>query len=285
MGKVTVITDSSSCLPYALVQEYGVVVVPLRLIIDGKVYRDGVDITPNEVYQLQRDNRILPTTSAPSPGEFLEVYRAASAKADALLNITISHKFSMVFSAASQAKEMAREAISGVEIEVLDARTAAGAHGFLVLAAARAVAAGGDVAQAVREIEKLRPKLNMVVTVDTLHFLAKGGRLPQAAAWAGSVLSIKPIIQVSDGAAVPLERIRTKPKATKRLIEIMEERSGRKGLHVNVMHAGVPEEAEHLRRQILDRFEGSEIFVTEFTPVMGVHTGPGTIGLAFYRDD
>lgn len=284
MKKVAVITDSASCLPGELIHQYGVMVVPLRLIIEGKVYRDGVDITPDEVYSLQRANRILPTTSAPSPGEFLEVYRAASADADALLSISISHKFSMVFSAASQARDMAREALPGVRIEVLDARTAAGAQGFLVLAAARAVAAGSDVVQAIEEIERLRPRVNMVATVDTLHFLARGGRMPQAAAWAGSMLSIKPIIHVTDE-AVPLEKIRTKPRATRRLIEIMEERSGRKGLHVNIMHAGVPDEAENLKRQILDWFECREIFVTEFPPVIGVHTGPGTIGLAFYRDE
>ncbi len=118
--------------------------------------------------------------------------------------------------------------------------------------------------------------------MDTLHFLAKGGRVPKAADWASSLLSIKPIIQLTDGEAIPLEKIRTKPKAAKRLIELMEERAGKKQMHVNIMHAGVPEEAEDLKKQVLDRFECVELYITEFTPVMGVHTGPGLIGLAFY---
>jgi len=285
MGKVTIITDSSSCLPKELIEKYGVFVVPMRLIIEGQVYRDGVDITPGEVYNLQRSSRILPTTSAPSPGEFLEAYRAASEKSDTLLSIAISHKLSMVFEAAIQAKEMARETIPGVEIEVFDAQTAAGAHGLLVLAAARVIDSGGNLAEAVREIERLLPRLNIVVTLDTLYFLAKGGRVPKAAAWASSLLSIKPILQITDGEAIPLERIRTKPKAIKRLLEIMEERAGKRRMHVNIMHAGVLEEAEVLKQQVLDRFECAELYVTEFTPVMGVHTGPGLIGLAFYSEE
>ncbi|MFA4835436.1 MAG: DegV family protein [Dehalococcoidia bacterium] len=282
---MTIITDSSSCLPKELIEKYGVFVVPMRLIIEGQVYRDGVDITPGEVYNLQRSSRILPTTSAPSPGEFLEAYRAASEKSDTLLSIAISHKLSMVFEAAIQAKEMARETIPGVEIEVFDAQTAAGAHGLLVLAAARVIDSGGNLAEAVREIERLLPRLNIVVTLDTLYFLAKGGRVPKAAAWASSLLSIKPILQITDGEAIPLERIRTKPKAIKRLLEIMEERAGKRRMHVNIMHAGVLEEAEVLKQQVLDRFECAELYVTEFTPVMGVHTGPGLIGLAFYSEE
>lgn len=248
MEKVTIITDSSACLPPELVKKYEVLVVPLRIIIGGQVYRDGVDITPSEVYDLQRRSRTFPTTSAPSPGEFLEAYRAASEKSDTILNISISHKLSMVFDSATQAKEMAKEMIPGVKIEVLDARTAAGAHGFLVLAAARVIAAGGGLSEAVQQVEGLLPKVNLVATVDTLYFLHKGGRVPKAAALASSLLSIKPIIQLADGEAISLERIRAKPRAVKRLIEIMEERAGKKQMHVNIMHAGAPEEAEDLKK-------------------------------------
>ncbi|MDD5095396.1 MAG: DegV family protein [Dehalococcoidia bacterium] len=284
MGKVTIITDSSACLPKELVDKYGVLVVPMRLIIQGQTYRDGVDITPGKVYNLQRSSRVLPTTSAPSPAEFLEAYRSASETSDALLSIAISHKLSMVFESAIKAKEMAQDTIPGIQIEVLDAQTAAGAHGLLVLAAARVIASGGSLAEAVHEIERVFPKLNLIAAVDTLYFLAKSGRVPQATAWASSLLSIKPILQVRDGSAIPLQRIRTKSKAMKRLIEIMEERSGRKRMHINIMHAGVPEEAETLRKRVLERFECAELYVTEFTPVMGVHTGPGLVGLAFYAD-
>ena len=285
MRKVSIITDSSACLPQEQITKYDISVVPLRLIIDGHVYRDGVDITPGEIYNLQRSSKILPTTSAPSPGEFLETYRTASEKSDAILSIAISHKLSMSFDSALQAKEIAREKLPKVKIEVLDARTAAGAHGFLVMAATRIIAAGGGLAEAIQEVERLFSKINLVVTVDTLYFLAKGGRVPRAAAWATSFLSIKPILEVAGGEAVLLERIRTKPRAVARLMEIMEERAGRKQLHVNLMHAGVPEEAEEFKNKVLARFDCAELYVTEFTPVMGVHTGPGLIGLAFYSEE
>ena len=285
MDKVAIVTESVACLPKDLAKKYGVLVVPLPVIIGGQVYYDGVDITPGEVYELQRKRKVLPTTSAASPSEIIQVYRTASEKANAILHLSLSSKFSMTFDSARQAKEMAKEAIPGVEIEVLDTRTAAGAQGFLVLAAAQVAASGGSLTQAIQAVEQLAPKVHIFITVDTLHFLAKGGRVPKAAAWAGSLLSIKPILQVAEGEALPFERIRTKPKAIKRLLEIMEKRAGQKGVHVNLMHAGVPEEAEELKKQLLARFDCAELYVTEFTPVMGVHTGPGLVGLAFYSEE
>ena len=285
MDKVAIVTESVACLPKDLAKKYGILVVPLPVIIGGQVYHDGVDITPGEVYELQRKRKVLPTTSAASPGEIIEVYRKASKKANAILHLSLSSKLSMEFDSARQAKEMAKEAIPGVEIEVLDTRTAAGAQGFLALAAAQVAASGGSLAQAIQAVEQLAPKVHLFVTVDTLHFLAKGGRVPKAAAWAGSLLSIKPILQVAEGEALPFERIRTKPKAIKRLLEIMEKRAGQKRVHVNLMHAGVPEEAEELKKQLLARFDCAELYVTEFTPVMGVHTGPGLVGLAFYSEE
>ena len=285
MQKLAIVTDSTACLPQELVEKYDVLVVPLSLIIEGQVYQDGVDMTPSEVYELQRKRKVLPTTSAASPGEIIEVYRKASKKANAILHLSLSSKLSMEFDSARQAKEMAKEAIPGVEIEVLDTRTAAGAQGFLALAAAQVAASGGSLTQAIQAVEQLAPKVHLFVTVDTLHFLAKGGRVPKAAAWAGSLLSIKPILQVAEGEALPFERIRTKPKAIKRLLEIMEKRAGQKRVHVNLMHAGVPEEAEELKKQLLARFDCAELYITEFTPVMGVHTGPGLVGLAFYSEE
>ena len=284
MRDVAIITDSSSCLPPKSVEQYDITVVPMRIVIGEHVYHDGVDITPAEVYRLQRTSHILPTTSAPSPGEFLEAYQAASKKSNTLLNIAISHKLSMVCESAIRAKEMAKATLPETEIEVFDARTAAGAHGLLILAAARTIADGGGLQDAIREIERLLPKINLFATVDTLEFLAKGGRIPRAQAWASSLLSIKPILQVVDGEAFPMERIRTKPKAIKRLMEIMQEQSGKSAMHVNIMHAGVPHEAEEIRKQAVSQFECAELYVTEFTPVMGVHTGPGLVGLAFYSE-
>lgn len=284
MGKVAIITDSSACLPQEMVEKYGILVVPMRLIIQGQVYRDGVDITPGKVYNLQRSSRVLPTTSAPSPGEFLEAYCTAGKRSDAILSIAISHKLSMVFEAAVQAKEMAKDAMPGVEIEVIDAQTAAGAQGLLVLAAARVAASGGGLPEVMREIERISPRINIFAAVDTLYFLAKGGRVPKAAAWASSLLSIKPILQVADGEGAPLEKIRTRSKAINRMVEIMEERAGRQRMHINIMHADALEEAEKLKKQVLARFECVELCITEFTPVMGVHTGPGLVGLAFYSE-
>lgn len=284
MGRVAVVTDSVACLPHELAEQYGILVVPLLVVVGDRVYQEGVDITPGEVYELQRRSAILPTTSAPSPGEILESYRKVSDKADAILHLTLSPKLSMAFDSAMQAKEMAKGELPGVVVEVFDTRTAAGAQGFLVMAAAKVAASGGDIPQIIEAVKQLAPKVHLFVTIDNLFFLAKGGRVPKVAAWASSVLSIKPIIELIEGEALVHARVRTKPRAVGRMLDLMEEKSGQKQIHVNLMHAGVPEEAEELKKQISDRFDCTELYISEFSPVMGAHTGPGLLGLAFYSD-
>ncbi len=285
MDKVAIVTDSLACVPKDQAEELGIFVVPSSVTIKDRVYHDGIDISPSEVYDLQRKSKVLPTTSAASPGEFLNIYTSAAEKADSILHVCITPKLTMTYDAATRAKEMARESLPNTRIEILDTSTAAGAQGFLAMAAARVAIAGGDIAEVTDAVRKLIPRIQLYVTVDTLYFLSKGGRVPKVAAWATSLLSIKPILQISNGQATPVERVRTKPRAMNRLIQIMREKVGQKPVHVNLMHAGVPDEAEELKKKISDQFDCAELYITEFSPVMGAHTGPGLIGFAFYNDE
>lgn len=285
MLKVSIVTDSLACLPKELVEKHGIFVVPSSIVIGDRVYLDGIDIAPGAVYELQRRSKVLPTTSAASPGDLLKVYRAAAEKAPAILYVCITRSLTMAYDSALKAREMALKEMPGVEIEVLDCGTAAGAQGFLAIAAAKVANAGGTLAEAHAEVERLMPRVQLYVTVDTLYFLAKSGRVPKVAAWASSLLSIKPILQISRGEATPVERVRTKPRAKNRLLEIMREKVGNKPVHVNLVHAGVPEEAEALKRQVLSQFDCVQIYVSEFSPVMGAHTGPGLLGFAFYAEE
>jgi DegV family protein with EDD domain len=280
-----VVTDSVSCLPKELTEKYAIRIVPISLIINGSVYRDGIDITPTEVYQLLETTKSVPTTSSPTPGDFIRVYRELGKSVDGIVCITICSDISMMFNSAVEAKQIMAEELPRLVVNVVDSRTAGGAQGFVALAAARAAASGKNLAEVTRVAELMIPRVNMIAVLDTLYYLARAGRIPRIAAWAGSMLKINPILTFSHEGIGLLERARTKPRAVNRLLEIMEERTSGKPVHVNIMHANVLEEAEALRKRIESRFKCVELFVTDFAPTMGVQAGPGIIALAFYSEE
>lgn len=282
------VTDSVACLPKELVDKYAISIVPISLIIEGRVYKDGVDITPTEVYRLLSANKINPTTSSPTPGDFIQVYRDLSKSVEGIegiVCITICSDISMMFDSATKAKLMAEEEKLPVSINLVDSRTAGGAQGFVALAAARAAASGKDLAEVTRTAELMIPRVNMIAVLDTLYYLARAGRIPKIAAWAGSMLKINPILTFAHDRIGMLERARTKPRGVNRLVEIMQERTKGKPVHVNVMHANVADEAATLKERIESEFRCTELYVTDFAPTMGVQAGPGTLALAFYSEE
>ena len=285
MAKVGIVTDTIACLPRELVEEYGIKIVPINIIFEDKVYRDEVDITPSEVYRLLKQTDSLPTTSAPSPSAFLEVYRELSQSAENILCLSLPPELTMVLQSATLAKEMAKEELPDMPIEVVDCRTAAGAQGLIVLAAARAAAAGKGLDEVIQVVQDMIPRVHLIVMLDTLYYLARGGRIPTAAAWAGSLLKVKPFVTVSQGKVRLVTAVRTKRRGVERLLEMMGQRTGANSpIHVIVLHADALDEAEDLKQRVASEFDCAEIYVKDFTPVMGIHTGPGLLGLAFYAD-
>ena len=285
MAKVGIVTDTIACLPRELVEEYSIKIVPINIIFEDKVYRDEVDITPSEVYRLLKQTDSLPTTSAPSPSAFLEAYRELSQSAENILCLSLPPELTMVIQSATLAKEMAKEELPDMPIEVVDCRTAAGAQGLIVLAAARAAAAGKGLDEVIQVVQDMIPRVHLIVMMDTLYYLAKGGRIPTAAAWAGSLLKVKPFVTVSQGKVRLVTAVRTKRRGVERLLEMMGQRTGANSpLHVIVLHADALEEAEDLKQRVASEFDCAEIYVKDFTPVMGIHTGPGLLGLAFYAE-
>lgn len=286
MADVAIVTDSTVCLPPELVAKYGIEIVPMEFIHEGKVFRDGVDMSPSDFYKLLDKSNKLPTTSAPSPGTYFEVLKKVTKRAKAILIIAPSAKFSHAFDSAKTAAEMGKEKLH-TAIEVLDSGTAAGAQGFVVLAAAKAAALGENLARVLEAARKLMPLVRVVAFIDTLRFLAKGGRVPYVAAWASQLLKIKPVFELlpMSGGATPLDKVRTRARAIERLTEILRERTDRKPMHAIVLHSNALEEANKLKEYIASKFNCVEIYVRDFTPVMGVHTGPGLLGVAFYFDD
>jgi len=285
-NRVAIVTDTTACIPKDQLEEYDIELVPIEVIFGDKVYRNGIDITPAEFYTLLKQADKLPTTSGSLPGPFLEAYCKVGQRASSILCITVSAKFSGMYNSARVAKGMARETLPNVTIEVLECTTAAVGQGLVVLAAAKAAASGKSLPEVIDTAKNVMRRVKLFATLDTLHYLVKGGRVPKAAALASSLLKIKPIFTVSDGEAHPVTNARTNPGAMKRILKIMGQRVTRgQPLHAAVMHADALDRAIALRDQISSRFNCAELFITEFTPVMGVHTGPGVIGVAFYSDD
>jgi DegV family protein with EDD domain len=284
MRQVAIITDSSCCLPKELVEQYDIRIVPLILNYRGQGYRDGIDMTPAEVYQIMRLKNELPTTSTASPGAFLEAYRELSQRAENILCITLTGLQSKTYETALVAKEMAREEMRGTTVEVFDSRSVAGALGFIVLEAARAAYRGAGLPEVISVAKDLMNKVNFLAMLDTLYYLERGGRIGRAAAWAGSLLQVKPILEHSSaiGETMPVARPRSKSYAIEYMLKLMAERVKSAKVHVMVHHAGDPVAGEKLKAAIASRFNCAELYLTEFTSIMGVHTGPGLLAIAFY---
>jgi len=281
--RIAIVTDSSACLPRELVDRYGLTVVPHRLHLGDQSFEDGT-IPPGEFYARLESWRGRATTSSPSPGDFLEAFRRAAAGREAILCLTFSARYSATYSAAANAARHFRQERPDLPLQVLDTRCLAMAHGFVVLAAARAAEAGADLEGAVRAAQAVAAEAALIGVVDTLRYLAMSGRVPWVAHWATSVLQIKPIL-AADGEEIRLvERVRTRRRALERLLAIFAARlRGGRPLHAAVMHAAAPEAAAELARR-LEEFRPVELLVTEFTPVMGVHVGPGFLGIAYYQE-
>jgi DegV family protein with EDD domain len=285
MKQVAIVTDTTACVPAEYVTRLGIEVVPVMLIIGEKSYRDGIDISPAKFYALLRQSKKTPTTSSSSPEPYLAAFRDASRQAPSILCLTEPARFTAMYESAKVAMQTARDTLKDVTIEVMECTTAAAGQGLVVLAAARAAARGEPMGEVRRTAEDIMSRVNLYAALDTLRYLARSGRVPQAAALLNSMLSIKPVFTLNKTEAHTVALPRTMENAMDRMLKLMGKAvaTGQKP-HVAVMHAAAPGLANTFKDRIASRFDCEEIFVTEFTPVMGVHTGPGLIGVAFYSD-
>jgi DegV family protein with EDD domain len=275
---IAFVTDSTAYMPKDLLDEYGIFVVPNVVNWGTQTYRDSVDIQSKEFFERLRTDPVLPTTAVASIGEFHDVYARAAQDAEAVLGVHLSAKLSGTYSAAVQAKAM----LPGKCIEIVDSNATAMAMGFVVLAAARAARDGklfDDVVQAARDAI---PHVGVVFTVETLEFLRRGGRIGGAQAFVGSLLDMKPILDLRDGRVEPIERVRTKKKAVERVMDIIVQRtSGKNPIRLATLHAAAPQEAAALLEAAKQRLGAVEAIMCEVSPTVATHAGPGTVGLAY----
>ena len=284
MPRVAIVTDTTACVPRALAAELGIEVLPLFLVFGDSVYQDGMSGRSAEFYEALRTAARPPTTAAPAPSDYAEAYLRAGEHAEAVLCITVSRQFSAMQEAALQGVGLAREQRPSLNVRVLDSGAAAMAQGFVVLAAARAAAAGAGIEDVVRSADELKPRVQLLVVLDTLTYLARSGRVPRLVVWASSPLQVKPIVSYQRGAYRPVTIVRTMRRAVDRLFQELSRRGRGGALHVCVHHTNVPDRADELLGRVRLSLQPKELFTAEFTQVMGAHTGPGLLGFAFYTE-
>jgi DegV family protein with EDD domain len=283
MPQVAIVTDSVACLPEKLINQYGIELIPLNILSGGKIYRDGYDLTPSKAYELfSRDPDSFKAAPA-NPGECLNALRRAGQKAKNILCITLSVKISTQYNVARMAKEKAKEEMPDIRIEILDSETATASQGFIVLAAARAAESGKSLDEVIATAMDVKRKVNSIVLLDTVRYVYRSGRIPRIAAQAASVLNIRPIFTVNEIVRF-VTAVRSKKSGIERLIKMTRSKIDSKPIHCAVMHAYDPKEAEELISLVASEFNCVELWISEFSPIMGYATGTGTLGLAFYSE-
>lgn len=281
--RIALITDSTCDIPSDLIAGYGITVVPLHVIWGEETFQDRVDLQPADFYnRLGKDPR-YPTTSHTTPDGFLEVYaRAAKEGAETIVVITLSSDLSGACEAAKQAATM-----SETPVQVYDSRSVTMGLGWQVIAAARARRDGGDARAMIEAADAARRRVAVFVSLDTLEYLHKGGRIGGATRFIGSLLDLKPLVYVDrdSGRVEPAGRVRTRRRALSSLYErFFDELASDGTMHIAVMHGDAPEDAERVADQIREAYDPAELLVGITGPVLGVHTGPGAIALCGYAD-
>ena len=257
-------------------------VVPLYVRFGEESYRDYVDLGPDEFYARLRTARDLPTTSQPTPGDFMAAYRELDGF-ERVYSLHISAKLSGTYESA----RMAADEIAPERIRTIDSGTASAAVAMLGLAVQRRLERGTTDEEIDALVERYRREHGLLFTVDTLEFLQRGGRIGRAAAWAGTLLNIKPILTIADGEVLPLKRVRGNRKALEEFAAIFREGTDdADGLRVGIAHADAPDRIDAIRNLVRDLRPHAEIeHVTTLGAVIGTHSGPGCVGFFWFRDD
>ncbi len=278
--QVTVVTDSTADVPAAVASELGIVVVPLRINFGQESFRDGIELTTDELLQRMAGSPVLPTTSQPTVGEFASVFQEALDAGRDVVCITIGSKLSGTFQAASSAAEQ----IGPDRITIIDGGSTTMHIGWPAIAGARMARQGAQRSDVAAEIRSATERANLFVVLKTLEYVYKGGRIGKVGQLVGSALNIKPIISVRDGRVVPIERIRTWNKALRRLVELTREEGDISELSdIMVLYVGEREDADTMQAELTSLFPEAHVAIGRAGAVIGTHVGPGGIGIATLR--
>ena len=271
---VQVVTDSAADLPSEIVRELSITVVPDNVHFGHRTYRDGVDITSEEFFAELARSPTIPTTSQPAVGVFGEVYRHLAEETDQIISIHLPQQLSTVLNSAY----LAVQAPPSVEIALVDSTQVSMGMGWLVITAARAAQQGKELTEIIALVKDTIPRLRLIAVLDTLEYLQRGGRIGKVTALLGTVLKVKPLIQVLNGEALPLENARTRGKALRRLVEIIAALAPLE--EVAVVHANAPDLAQEVAAMLAPIHPSDRILICPVGAILGTHVGPGAVGVA-----
>jgi len=278
MSKVALVLESTTVVPKDLIAKYDIPIAPAIIIWEGEELKDGIDIQPEEFFKRLATSPEHPTTSQATPVMFKEIYDQLLAKGHDILTITISSKLSGMYSSAVQAKEM----LPNANIEVIDSLVGAAALVWPAKKILDAAEGGASLAECKSLAEKIIKNTGIMVVPETLEYLHRGGRIGGASKFIGTALNFKPLLEIVDGAFEGRERVRTHSKALNRLIELtIEKIDDRHPVYLAVMHANAPDIAADFLAKTESLIESKGSLITSVSPGVGVHLGPGTVGLAY----
>jgi DegV family protein with EDD domain len=271
---VKIVTDSTSDLTPEIVDELGITVVPLHVSIGNVTYRDGIDLTTPEFYRRLTENKILPTTSAPSPQSFIDIFDKLSGDTDEILCITISSKLSATYESASEGK---RRWQGNARLEIIDSYNAIMGLGLITIAAAKAARSGCSLDEVIELTRNNMKRVDFRMVFDTLEYLRRGGRIGAAQVLLGSMLKINPVITLKDGATEAVTKFRSRAKAMDYLVDFAK--SYPSVQEIAVEDATTPDDVSLLISQLSTALPGKTIHRMKVSPVIGTHVGPHVLGV------
>ena len=280
--RIGIVVDSTAQIPAELVQQYGIHVIPQTLVWGTETFHDDVDITPTEFYDRLRDDPVFPTTSQATPEEFQELLTSVGAGAEeGVLVMVLSGELSGTLNSATQARALLPE----TKIEIVDTRTMAMAMGYVALAAARVAEQGKSLTECAQVARDTMDKVGVFMTVDTLDYLHRGGRIGGASKLLGNTLKLKPVLTVKDGVVAEAGKVRTRSKAIRHVVDSVSAAvEGKENIRLAALHAAAPDDAASLLQTASERMNPVETHLAELSPVVGAHVGPGTVGLVWCTD-
>jgi fatty acid kinase fatty acid binding subunit len=270
-----VVVDSTSDIPAQLAKEWDITIVPAYVVFGGKSYRDRFDISEDEVYARLDHDSVFPTTSVPSPQDFADVYNKLADKTDEIISIHVTSRESGVYNSALLGRDLVTKKC---HIEVIDSQSVAMCYGILAIAAAKEAKAGASLEKVAEVVRQSIPRMHLLMVLDTLKYVVRGGRVGKGYGLLGSVLRVKPLLTIRDGKLMLAGVARTRAKAIKRLYDFVE--SFPQVSEVAVSYTTSKEEAEALAEQIKADFPDIPLYFTRVGPVLGTHAGPGAMGVA-----
>ena len=284
MGKIAIVTDSTAGLSTEFIEEFDIPIIPLNVHWGDDTYKDGVTLDAEMFYRRLPERQDLPKTSQPSAGEFMAFYEDAAKhfKTDTVLGIYISSKLSGTCASAS----LAKSSMPDLNIEVFDSLSISSGAALMVREACRMARDGAEMATILARLEQMRANTYIYFAVDTLEFLHRGGRIGGAARLLGTTLNLKPLLAILEGRVESLEKVRRRRKSLQRVVSVATEKLlGKFPKELFILHTGEDQDVDFVVDLINEQLKPQQIFKRILTPVVGTHTGPGVIGVAFHTLD